>query len=443
MEKSPKFEVRPKQGSPSLESVQSPAASRKRGGRNFYSVWLRRFTLSLALFGAGERTATVAHQIAGRARFEQAKDKALQMLENEEEEGEDFKQLYEKAVSVFGKKYVDELPGMGLATGQAHEEIKSEISSVENESKPRISPLGKSIFSLEPESDWENRFKEIREEKGRVLKDIELDYSESDKQILIEDRGIIPKLPAEKYEEWAKRLDALSVETIPTEKFVALIEPFFPKGWITEAVSKITQDSKKLSSTGASVEKDKRVVLNGIHDKFRVFGDMAHELGHSNDWVRSAKLIPKKRLWLLMEVYKRTQSSDKFHTWYIDDIVREARDLQKKYPDHAEGVESRPAAEYWGEIMKEYFTNGPDNLNRKDVELIEWMIQKIDPTFLSRRSAGTVFEGSYAQYFVDKKKGKGVTNLEQKNILDARTLGWYELYQFDRIQRNKVRYAED
>jgi hypothetical protein len=104
----------------------------------------------------------------------------------------------------------------------------------------------------------------------------------------------------------------------------------------------------------------------------------SHELGHANDWSNNRFLSFEERINLLLQIYQRCESSDRYKSWYLESIPDEPA-YEHNLTNHA--LHYRQASEYWAELCSMYFSGQKDSLNPKDIKIVEWVIAKSDPNF--------------------------------------------------------------
>ncbi len=187
--------------------------------------------------------------------------------------------------------------------------------------------------------------------------------------------------------EWATPVfGAENLDTLHTETFTKIINETYPKNWFKGEVNSIYFTEESYSSTNYGdtfqssgyfeIESQDIVFLEfeRIYKKnfYSFFITLSHEAGHANDWRNNNSLNPKERLNLLMNIGERLTEDDRLISDYVEETIQNENPQDKLY---------NKATEYWAEICGEYFTNGPDNLSEKDVNLIENVIKIKDPDF--------------------------------------------------------------
>ncbi len=188
------------------------------------------------------------------------------------------------------------------------------------------------------------------------------------------------KLVFENYRFEGPRYDTL---TIP--QLQKIIEQTYPKGWFSTEVEKmiLTNDTtgsamnSAYNITGSEAahfnSASKEILLRNyeLQDPNFAFEAISHESGHANDWETVEGLTPIERLDLLFEVSNRVYAPNRFQSAYVDLIKNDDKQIELY----------TKTKEYWAEICGEYLAFGKKNLAPKDVELVEFLIKKKDPTF--------------------------------------------------------------
>ena len=106
------------------------------------------------------------------------------------------------------------------------------------------------------------------------------------------------------------------------------------------------------------------------HSREQIINAIAHEVAHSNDWNLDNEMTHKERVDLLLKIFERVNSEDRFMSSYVEGIV----DSDKKREAFLK------VREYWAVICAQYFSDA-SKLNIKDAELIEGHIKRTDPEF--------------------------------------------------------------
>ncbi len=119
---------------------------------------------------------------------------------------------------------------------------------------------------------------------------------------------------------------------------------------------------------------------------------MSHELAHANDWEFDNQLSAEARIYLLAKVAQRLESSDRYHSAYVESI--QEKDKQYQY--------YKKCLEYWAEICGAYFSD-PDreDLPEQDRKLIEFHLSKTTPGF-DARGAKKIRDKLIQNYFRSK-----------------------------------------
>jgi hypothetical protein len=384
-----------------------------------FQTYCRRFLIVSFTLWAASIPVQIGKQGIDRVKYEQSKKKFQDRYKDFSIES--ISELHQRAVEAYGEHYVNSIPGMSLVSGDAKEKV---IKTMEAE-KPEVFTLAGS-FNM---GDWDKRFTYYEKEYGDLLEEVKFNKEESSEHIILRRDTVLDVHQNESYAHWAGRMNKVSKDTVPTEEFLTKMEAFFPKGWIKDEVRSFTfkEQYPKLTAYGAKSETagkvgvNKELFLYGIQTEESQGETLAHELGHENDWERSTKLSPEQRLEFLMKVHDRVTSESRFRSGYVESILNGELYPEMKDP---EVILRTATVEYWAEITAEYFSNGVSNLSFEDVEVIEWMIQKVDPEFLATHSAGGVFAASYRDHNIrqtklfDKALEEGNTdNLSEKDYL--------------------------
>jgi hypothetical protein len=396
-----------------------------------FQTYCRRFLIvALAAYGVSIQV-LFTKQVIDRVQYEQSKKKFQEKYKDSSNES--VQELYQRAVEAYGEEYIKSLPAMRFVAGEAEERV---IKSAE-EDKPEVFTL-EGDFKL---GDWDKKFTEYEKQYGKVLGEVIFNEEESSNHLIFKKDTILDVLPGETFEQWAERMDKASLDTVSAKKFLSKMETFFPKGWVQGEVGSfhykkenppITYAGSKGWVTLGEVGENKELSLFGVDRELSMVETFAHELGHENDWKRSTKLSPEQRLELLMKVHDRVTSESRFRSHYVESILDGSL-----YPEmkDTQVILQTATTEYWGEIIQEYFLNGVSNLSVDDVEVIEWMIKKVDPEFLKRHSAGGVFAGSYQEYNAQAEK---LLN-EGTQTSGAADLGEKEYKKVDYYRRYSIR----
>ncbi len=363
-----------------------------------FQTYLRRFLIvSLALWAASIPV-QIGKQGVDRIKYEQSKKKFQDKYKDLSVES--ISRLHQRAVEAYGEHYVNSIPGVSLVSGDAQEKVIKRMEA----DKPEVFTLAGS-FNM---GDWDKEFTHYEKEYGDLLDDVTFNKEESSEYIILKQDTVLDVNHNESYTHWAERMKA-SKDTVPAEEFLSKMEVFFPKGWIKGEVQSFTfkEQYPKLTAYGAKsqtageVGNNKELFLYGVQTEESQGETLAHELGHENDWERSTKLSPEQRLELLMKVHDRVTSENRFRSDYVESILSGELYPEMKDP---KVILQTATVEYWAEITGEYFSNGVGNLASEDVEVIEWMIQKVDPEFLATHSAGGIFAASYRDHNIRQTK---------------------------------------
>ncbi|HCM68176.1 MAG: hypothetical protein A2898_02675 [Candidatus Kerfeldbacteria bacterium RIFCSPLOWO2_01_FULL_48_11] len=197
---------------------------------------------------------------------------------------------------------------------------------------------------------------------------------------------------------------------ITSEHLKQICRSTFPKNWVLNEVDSIIytgsenqpDSAEYLQHTPKSTDwttmavarlKDHGVTSIDVspHTEFDpLFENLAHELGHANDWRSNNNLTADQRMQLFAEVTRRyTEGENVFYS----DYVETKNDLNKK------------VKEFWAEICAAYFIN-PDQLRAEhpeDFALVDKWVKLEDPGFNAAEKA-TERNEMYNQYSSEFKK---------------------------------------
>jgi hypothetical protein len=158
-------------------------------------------------------------------------------------------------------------------------------------------------------------------------------------------KSALNKLP----EKWRKNIRSVSCDTKAVEKSYVKEKYGIENGIVVA-------QAKRDCSIGLTDITFFKSLDKWAEDEIREI--LTHEAGHANDWRNHDKSIPQ-RINMLYETMKRTQSSDRFRSWYVESIkiADKHRELATK------------STEYWAEIVSAYFTD--KKLPSPDKEMVE------------------------------------------------------------------------
>lgn len=244
-------------------------------------------------------------------------------------------------------------------------------------------------------------YRRLSKEKERLEKKIEdfrfianTDFTKRDEDITNTVEDIISDKPTERRTESLIAGDIVaSRDTISAEVLEAIAVQTYPEGWVEGEITSISQDLINRGSEGmnnygltgwstiASCIQESRVggksqiifykdsAKNTLYENINEA--LSHEIAHANDWEADNELSFEERLNLLLAIADRVRSEDRYLSTYVESINNE--DKQKEL--------YLKCTEYWAEICSRYFGDSADNLNYKDVQIIEGMVKKEDPDF--------------------------------------------------------------
>jgi hypothetical protein len=120
---------------------------------------------------------------------------------------------------------------------------------------------------------------------------------------------------------------------------------------------------------------------------------LSHEAGHDIDYERSPLLSEADKIQFLAKILTRLHDRDRYRSGYVD--IMKGLDRDPKYwttPTVVNGA----VEEYWAEIYALYLSGVPHNvklgvsepnLPEKDRDIVEWVMARTDPTWLSQKGA--------------------------------------------------------
>ena len=186
-----------------------------------------------------------------------------------------------------------------------------------------------------------------------------------------------------------------SQDTLSGGDFKAIAEQTYPDGWVGGEITSISQKDERKNiggeiggeyglegeawasciSTSTGYGYDSEIVFHGWSYYETLYSNIneafSHEIAHANDWEVSNDLSFEDRASFLLAIVERVQSEDRFHSTYVESIKNEDKQLELH----------NKCKEYWAEICEQYFGGSAQNLNYKDVQLIESVVKKEDPNF--------------------------------------------------------------
>ncbi len=190
-----------------------------------------------------------------------------------------------------------------------------------------------------------------------------------------------------------QRIDSATVDRILAETY--------PKGWIRGEVASVEQlpdtqlmgdryglgkDAESVATHYKGGEGGKsKIVFHGIskqgYSANEIFGILAHELGHANDWSGDNEMNREEKMDLLLHVGDRLDDEDRYYSSYVEAIQNDDEQRERYLK----------ASEYWAEICEAYFSD-PGNMNYTDYALVEEHLKKQDPNFNRDRAMKLRFE---------------------------------------------------
>lgn len=179
---------------------------------------------------------------------------------------------------------------------------------------------------------------------------------------------------------------------IEGEDIQQILQETFPIGWVNNEVGAIRQSDetqhthyqhlggikyKALASCyrqGVGKDKEKTEIVYHGDAKTEFTGNLidsfSHEIAHANDWVSDNEMSTLERVNLLLKIYKRLKSPDRYLSYYVESI--QGKDLKEQNYNRA--------VEYWAEISEQYFKDA-SRLHIDDFRLVDGHIRKTDPNF--------------------------------------------------------------
>jgi hypothetical protein len=159
------------------------------------------------------------------------------------------------------------------------------------------------------------------------------------------------------------------------------------KGWMTMA--QVTPYGSKA---------DLRFFASSLGSVQESLGDnLAHELGHLNDWRYPGLASPEEAIDMEAAVASSLLSDKRYYSAYVESIDNKDKDVKERMR----------RIEYWAEINEVYFTtlNPEEQLNAADLANVEENIRRKDPNFdhdaaLEKRRA--IFDGMAAPQFSER-----------------------------------------
>ena len=115
---------------------------------------------------------------------------------------------------------------------------------------------------------------------------------------------------------------------------------------------------------------------------------LAHEISHNADWSTNPFLSPAERIYFYALILQRLQAQDRYHSTYVE--IKHQLDRDPRKWNNSLKIYSA-SQEYWADICETYFSGyqrdwiedwGEPNLPEKDIEVIEWLLARIDPDWL-------------------------------------------------------------
>ncbi|MFA6397594.1 MAG: hypothetical protein WDK96_01960 [Candidatus Paceibacterota bacterium] len=193
-------------------------------------------------------------------------------------------------------------------------------------------------------------------------------------------------------------------DTLPAEVFHKILEQTYPKNWINSEITEIKQENmtEEIPKSYGINDDQKAWALTNDNSKIIFFEPsfrfnfsenintaFSHEAGHCNSWECINNLSIEQRLDFLLYILDRVQSEDRYLSSYVESINSEDKknELYNK------------ATEYWAVICEVYFSGNIQNLNIKDIQIIETIIKTKDPNFdvykaLQKRTNSLNFYGN-------------------------------------------------
>ena len=177
---------------------------------------------------------------------------------------------------------------------------------------------------------------------------------------------------------------------IPDDKLANILRETIPKGFLYNVKKIIYEDresaslimifygfSFKPTSSANPLTKNITVFCQWNAIQIKIVRELlAHEIAHLNDWNSNSLLSREERLKILCDVLERLGAKDRYVSCYVEYISPKNESL-KKY---------MRATEYWAEINGEYMSPVGEarNLPPKDTEIIEDVLQKMDPCYFQK-----------------------------------------------------------
>ncbi|MFC1662703.1 hypothetical protein ACFL04_00875 [Patescibacteria group bacterium] len=187
---------------------------------------------------------------------------------------------------------------------------------------------------------------------------------------------------------WTDEEGELHEAVVDQGRFREVITETYPQNWVSTEVDTIAQYDEteplpekygpkagdEAAATYYHGDDYNTIIMHAPTKEYapdHVLNDLLpHELGHANDWESDNDMSIEGRADMLLAIYERLQSDDRYQSAYVEAIENEDEKLEMYLK----------ATEYWAEICAMYFSQ-PGELDQKDFELVDNWVREADPDF--------------------------------------------------------------